>query len=116
MALSPVPTDAAELAAAVALLASAIGADVAVAGRLLPVASALVENYAVTAPTPVKDEAVIRVAGALAHTNYRPFDTAQSIGPFSASYSAQPGGGWGALRKSGAMGLLSPWRVRRAGA
>ena len=114
--LSPVPTDAAEKTAAVALLASAIGAPVATVERLLGVASALVEDYAVMAPTPVKDEAVIRCAGALYQAPQNPFLRGQHIGPKSVSYQPPPAGGWGALRRSGAMGLLSPWRVRRAGA
>ena len=114
MALSPVPDDANDKAAAVAELAAALGAPTADAARLLPVASALVERYAATAPQAVKDEAVIRCAGALYESPASPFMQGEDIGPKSATYAPQPGGGWSALRRSGAMGLLSPWKVRRA--
>ena len=62
-------------------------------------AVALVERYAPDAPPAVQNEAAIRseVTGDVRTT----FDGARSLG---------------ALRHSGAMGLLSPWKVRRAGA
>ena len=120
--LSPVPSDADLLAAAIDLLARAVGVDgdtpaeaAANAERLINVGSALVENYAPTAPQSVKNEAVIRVSGALVQSDFGGI-ASESLGDRTVSYFSQPAGGWSPLRKSGAMGLLSPWRVRRAGA
>ena len=120
--LSPVPTDPADLDAAVDLLARAIGIgqvrplsadDAADAERVMTVASALVERYAPTAPQSAKNEAVIRCAGALIQSDFGGI-ASESIGDRTVSYTMQPGGGWSPLRRSGAMGLLAPWRVRRA--
>ena len=112
--LSPVPTDAAPLAEAVDVLGRAIGADAADAERLLGVASAMVERYAPTAPQSVKSEAVIRCAGALIQSDYGGI-ASESIGDRAVAYTSQAAGGWNPFRRSGAMGLLSPWRVRRLG-
>ena len=80
-------------------LAAAIRADAATAGRLRPVAVEVVEKYAPGAPDTVKDEAAIRLAGYLLDAPPAP-----------------TGGGYAAaLVNSGGAGLLSPWRVRRAG-
>lgn len=80
-------------------LADAIRSELADAVRLRPVVQALVEKYAPGAPDAVKDEAAIRAAGYL-------LDAPPA--PSGAGHAA-------ALRNSGATGLLSPWRVRRAG-
>ena len=55
-----------------------------------------------------------RVAGALAQSDYGGISS-ESIGDRKVDYTSQPAGGWNAFRRSGAMGLLSPWRVRRLG-
>lgn len=96
----------------VADLATAIGVDSTVATRLLPVATALVERSAPDAPGAVQDEAVIRCAGWLAEQPAASRLSGQT-GDISASYTV---GSLSALRHSGAGALLSPWKVRRAGA
>ena len=93
-------------------LAAAAQLDGDRATGLLPVATALVERYAPDAPEAVANEAAIRVAGWLGHTaagSIAKVDT----GPRSTEYAV---GQKGALRHSGAMSLLAPWKVRRAGA
>ena len=93
-------------------LATAIKSTAEVAGRLLPVATGLVERYAPAAPEAIQNEAVIRCAGYLAQ---HPADARRStgVGGVSSSWAATH---TGALRHSGAMSLLSPYKVRRAGA
>ena len=68
--------------------------------RLLAVAQATVERHAPDAPTAVKDEAETRIAGYL-------YDMPES--PSGDRFAA-------AFINSGAKGLLSPYKVRRAGA
>ena len=109
MALSPWPETPAAIAAATTTLAAACGCSEAVAARLGPVASALVENYASAAPESIKDEAVIRAAGWLRAN--RPGLRKVGVGGVDIEYS----GGLSALRNSGAMSLLSPFKIRRAG-
>ena len=119
MALSPWPTTPAALTAATATLRVALNVsdnsenpdDNATLQRLGVIASALVERYASNAPEVVKDEAVIRCAGWLWGA---PSDglRRETTGPFTASWSPTM---TGAFRNSGAMVLLSPWKVRRAG-
>ena len=95
-----------------AALGAALGVDVADATRLLAVATPTVERYAPAAPSALQDEGVIRFAGWL---NESPSSGArmESEGDISTSFSpAMPGG----FRASGAMALLTYWRVRRAGA
>ena len=112
MALSPWPEDATDLAAAKTALAAALpdGADVA---RLGPVAAALVEEYSPGAPQPIRDEAVIRCSGWLYESTPGLADSKLSAGPVEVSRTFAPG--YSALRHSGAMALLSRWKVRRAG-
>ena len=123
--MSPVPTDAALLADAVDVLARAIGTrgpsaapitpeNEADTERVMGVASALVERYAATAPQPVKNEAVIRCGGFLMGSDYGGV-TSEGAADQTITYAAHPIGGSNAFRRSGAMGLLSPWRVRRVG-
>ena len=99
----------------VADLAAATGATTAVAGRLLPVATALVVKYGPDAPDAIQDEAVIRCAGWLAGRN--PTGATSEITEVGdwRSEKRHPAAQQGALRYSGAMSLLSPWKVRRAG-
>ena len=111
--LSPWPSSPAALTAARACMAAAIGAtDDATIDRLGSTVAALVEQYAATAPQSVKNEAVIRCAGWLFEqpagsiTNEAEGDIRTGFAPTMHS----------ALRHSGAMALLSPWKVRRAGA
>ena len=93
-------------------LASAIRATPDVAARLLAVATEQVERYAPAAPEAASNEATIRCAGYLAQ---QPSDARRSttVGGIESSWAATH---TSALRHSGAMSLLSPWKVRRAGA
>ena len=112
MALSPWPEAQADIDAAVTLLAAALpdGAPVA---RLGAVAAALTEEYSPGAPQPIRDEAVIRTAGWLHESIPGLADSKFSVGPLDISRTFAPG--FSALRHSGSMALLSPWKVRRAG-
>lgn len=80
-------------------VAEAIRADLSDAARLRKAAVAVVERYAPDAPPAVSNEAVVRLAGYMLDAP-----------PAGAGESHAA-----ALRNSGAAGLLSPWRVRRAG-
>ena len=93
-------------------LEAAAGISSATAVRLLPVATALVEDYAPAAPTALQNEAVVRVAGYLAQT---PASTLRrvDVGSVTIDYRA---GEKTALRNSGAMALLTSFKRRRAGA
>ena len=93
-------------------LAEAVGVDLATATRLLAVASALVQRFADGAPAEISNEAVIRTAGWLAEQPSAAI-TSETEGDIRTSYAPSM---QSALRHSGAMGLLSPWKVRRAGA
>ena len=108
--LSPWPTTPAAIQAATTALAEACGCSEAVAGRLGPVVAALVQQYASGAPAVLKSEAVIRASGWL-HGN-KPGLRKVGVSNIDIEYS----GGQSALRHSGAMALLSPFKVRRAGA
>ena len=95
-------------------LAEALGwsaKDAGGAPHLLAVGTALVERYAPCAPEALQNEAVIRVAGWLA--DMPEASVAEwSLGEMRQSYAV---GQISALRHSGAMALLSPWKVRRGG-
>ena len=93
-------------------LAQALGVNQAMADRLHPVAVALVEKYAPTAPTAVQDEAVVRCAGWLSEQPHASIQS-ESTGDIRTSYSTT---NLSALRASGGMALLSPWKMRRGGA
>ena len=93
-------------------LAEAIGVDSAAAARLLPVAKALVTRYAPDAPAAISNEAAIRCAGWLAEQPNAAI-TSETEGDIRTSYAPTM---TSALRHSGGMALLSPWKVRRAGA
>ncbi len=97
-----------------AALTAAIDTTEDHAQRLLPVAEALVERYGADAPAAVRQEAAIRTAGYLAERPaWGPGGDSETIGPMvkSRDYAADA---LSALRHSGAMSLLSPWKVRRA--
>ena len=92
-------------------LAAILGVDNTTAERLSEVATLLVERYAPAAPRTVLREAVIRCAGWL-HESPAGGVRSESTGDIRTSYSPAM---TSALRSSGAMALLSPWKVRRAG-
>ena len=110
--LSPWPTTPAVLAASTAALGGALGEDDdTTTARLGATAAALVERYAPGAPDAIKCEAVIRCAGWLREAPAYGARS-ESEGDIRTGYTPSA---TGALRASGAMGLLSPWKVRRAG-
>ena len=76
----------------------------------LETAKALVERYAPAAPEAVANEAALRVIGYL-------FDRSAGLVERSSDglTVASAPGQISALRHSGAMALLSPWKVRRGG-
>ena len=93
-------------------LAAVIGTDATRAGHILAAAWALVARYAPAAPEAMLREAVIRTSGWLAEQPAAAVRS-ESVGDISTSYAPTH---TGALRHSSAMALLSPWKVRRAGA
>ena len=93
-------------------LAAETGVPVTRAGKLLAASLALVERYAPAAPEAIKDEATIRTAGWLAEQPAASVRS-ESTGDIATAYAPAMAS---ALRHSGAMALLSPWKVRRAGA
>ena len=104
-------TEAALAAALRPVAADSVGGAGAVAARLLPVVTALVEREAgPDTPEAVANEAAIRCAGWMADSIGRAYkmeagDTGETF----------PSGQHSALRHSGALALLGPWKVRRAG-
>ena len=112
MALSPWPEAQADIDAAVALLAAALPPS-ADAARLGPVSAALVEAEASGAPPEIKDESVIRCSGWLHESKPGLADSKLSAGPVEVVKTFSPG--LSALRHSGAMALLSRWKIRRGG-
>ena len=111
--LSPWPTTPAALAAARVCLVAALGVtDEDTLDRLGAAATTLVERYAPDAPIAIKNEATIRCAGWLAQQPAAAVRS-ESVGDIRTSFAPTH---TSALRHSGAMALLSPWRVRRAGA
>ena len=93
-------------------LSEATGTTTAVATRLLPVVTEMVQGYAPDAPEAIQNEAAIRCAGYLSQ---QPTDARRSttVGSITSSWATTH---TAALRHSGAMSLLSPYKVRRAGA
>ena len=92
--------------------AEAIGTDTATATRLLAVATELVTRYAPDAPDAIANEGAIRAAGWLAEQPAAAI-SGETEGDIRTSYAPTM---LSALRHSGAMALLSPWKIRRAGA
>ena len=115
-ALSPWPTEVAAKSGAIARLREATGgrskSDDAT-DALGMAASEMVEREAPGAPQPVKDEAVIRLAGYWAQSDFGGIESETSVGDQAVHYFKPPAS---AFRYSGAKGMLSPWKVRRAGA
>ena len=93
-------------------LAEALAIAQPLADRLHPVASELVNQYAPAAPESVANEAALRCAGWLAEQPHAAVSS-ESIGEISTRYAVN---NVSALRHSGAMALLSPFKQRRAGA
>ena len=91
-------------------LQDSIGSTAAEAERLLEVCTELVNAFAPLAPDPVANEAAIRTAGWLLERP--PAVRREKTGDLETDYQ----GGTSPLRASGAMALLSPWKVRRGGA
>ena len=81
------------------------------AERILAVASAIVLEYAPHAPDALQNEAVIRLGGYLAQSDYGTVRE-ESIGPKSVSYQMNHAM---MFRNSGAQALLTRWKRRRAG-
>ena len=93
-------------------LAQALGVNQALADRLLPVVTALIQQYAPGAPDVVQNEAAIRCCGWLAEQPAASVSS-EATGDIATRYAIN---NVSALRHSGAMALLSGWKVRRAGA
>ena len=93
-------------------IAQATGLDATRAASVLAAVTALVEKYAPDGPEAVKDEATIRCAGWLAQSPAAAVRS-ETEGDVSTAFAPSM---TGAMQASGAKGLLSPWRVRRAGA
>lgn len=93
-------------------LALAIGVDATRAGHLLAASWALVHRHAPAAPVSLLREATIRTAGYLSEQPTTAIRS-ESTGDISTSYAAS---NMSALRHSGAMALLTSWKIRRAGA
>ncbi len=94
-------------------LSRLLAVNQALADRLHGTAVALVERYAPEAPEAVQNEATIRCAGWLVDqpaAGIRSMRTGDLATTFDMSRSQA------ALRNSGAMGILSAWKVRRGGA
>ena len=85
--------------------------DQELVARLGATAAALVERYAPSAPAPIKCEAVIRCAGWLRESPAAGVRS-ESEGEISTSFTPSA---TSALRASGAMGLLTNFKIRRAG-
>jgi len=113
VALTPWPTTAADIATATAALKAVIGPDLSDdrVQALGSAASALVERFAALAPLPIREEAVRRTSGWLAEQPSAAVRS-ETVGDVTTSYAATH---TGALRHSGSMALLGPWKVRRAG-
>ncbi len=71
---------------------------------------AIIDRYAPEAPEGVKNEALVRFAGYAADVQGV---TKEAIGEQSVEYTDRTSPA--VFRRSGAMGLLSPWKRRRAG-
>ena len=119
MALTPWPKAEPELTAAVIELTSAAFGDSVKnrikAQRLGPVAADIVEKYSPHGPQAVRDEALILVAAWMgSQTSGISPGLEIKVGNVTMNRRRYRGE-ISALRHSGAMALLSPWKIRRAG-
>ena len=94
------------------LLATETGAELERATRVLPVAEAIVLEYAPEAPEAIMNEAAIRLAGYLLQADYGTVRE-ESLGPMSVGYQLNHAM---AFRNSGSQALLTRFKKRRAGA
>ena len=90
---------------------AAVGVDAETGSRLLEIATELVDRYAPAAPNAVSNEAAIRTAAWL-HEAPAGGQTSEGIGDINTRFAAAS---QSALRHSGAMALLTIWKVRRGG-
>ena len=81
------------------------------AARLLEVSCTLVDEHCRAAPLAVRREALIRTAGYL-QAQPAAAVREERVGELAAAYAPSH---TGALRHSGAMSLLAPWKRRRGG-
>ena len=88
------------------------GAAATDGAAILAAATAIVERYAPGAPDAVQNEAVVRLGGYLAQSDYGGI-VSEAIGAKSTTYAVNHAA---LLFRSGAKALLSAWKVRRAGA
>ena len=91
----------------------ALGADVALLPRITAIHKASctrVKRYARTAPTEIKNEAILLYSGWLYQA------TAQQRSVFPTDGEGRPVNVSRAFLLSGAQGLLAPWHTPRAGA
>ena len=92
------------------------GIDVERAQELIDMASARVEAYASGAPESIKSEAIIRLCGyAFESTTYGGFGAIREMKTGDSSHASVTNHA-ASFARSGAGGLLSAWRIRRAGA
>ena len=100
---------------AVQELASATGLEGhALASRFGPVAGELIQRYAPGAPQAVKNEAVVRVIGWI--SEQPAFALRRTENEEGQEVEYQTAQNMSALRHSGAMALLTSWKIRRGGA
>ena len=92
-------------------LATETGAKLDRAERILAVVSATVTEYAPAAPSALLNEAVIRLGGYLAQSDYGTVRE-ESIGNLQRSYQMNHAM---AFRNSGAQALITRYKQRRAG-
>ena len=93
-------------------LADESSAELDRATRVLPVAIQVVTDYAPQAPESLQNEAVIRFGGYLLGSDYGAVKT-ETLGSSAIEYAMNHAA---AFRNSGAAGLLTRYKVRRAGA
>lgn len=123
LVLTPVPAESCDLQAARDYLAVEIGMNKPGTGEadpdlterldgLMAAASATVEEYAPGAPQAIRNEAMVRYCGYLRQSDYGGIRR-EEIGPKNTEYVVNHAA---MFRNSGAMALLTPWKVRRGGA
>ena len=95
----------------VTALSDNLGGDMATVERLHAVALALVDGYAAGCPSAIGNEAMLRVAGFL-HADEPAFKVLRRMA-VDEGLTLEPRAAGSALRLSGAMALLAPYRVRR---
>ena len=86
----------------------------ALASRFGPVAGELIQRYAPGAPQAVKNEAAIRIIGWL--KDQPAFALRRTENERGQEVEYQTAQNMSALRHSGAMALLTAWKIRRGGA